>query len=596
MSHVILINGKKQTKLSVFNRLVQFGDGLFETCMAVDQRLLLAEAHFQRLEKGAKRLKIIPISRSILTKEIAKAVSMSKLDKAVVKVILSRGESARGYGYDKSIAPTRIIIVSSVPDLPQTYTLSLCDSGYATNQLLSEIKHCNRLEQILARTHLKTQECIMLDPQAQVVSVTQGNIFAIKNGVLLTPGLSECGIEGTRRQAIIELARKQGLSVEVCCLSVAELLACDEVFISNSVMGIRPISQINEQKYSQHQITDRLIEVFNQHLLKRGNSVLLKPKKNPLKIWAIVFLALFTAWAMWANKINILKPTVYQLPQGANIYSTADNLKRYGLVNSSQFVVWAAKVLGASETLKLGHYELTPDTSVLSLLDDFSNAHVATRKITLVEGQTVQTYFQMLSQHQALTTKLSFEKTLQNTNAKPPYDGQFWPDTYQVNYADSVLSVLNRSHALLQEKLSKAWDNRAKDHLLKNKNQLLILASLVEKETANHAEKAKIAGVFINRLKKGMRLQTDPTVVYALGDAYTGKLSKQDLWFKSPYNTYRHKGLPPGPIGSVGLESLKAAAQPLKSDFLYFVSKKDGTHAFAKTYKQHLINIKKHLK
>ncbi|MBT6021781.1 MAG: endolytic transglycosylase MltG [Candidatus Thioglobus sp.] len=596
MSHVILINGKKQTKLSVFNRLVQFGDGLFETCMAVDQRLLLAEAHFQRLEKGAKRLKIIPISRSILTKEIAKAVSMSKLDRAVVKVILSRGESARGYGYDKSIAPTRIIIVSSVPDLPQTYTLSLCDSGYATNQLLSEIKHCNRLEQILARTHLKTQECIMLDPQAQVVSVTQGNIFAIKNGVLLTPGLSECGIEGTRRQAIIELARKQGLSVEVCCLSVAELLACDEVFISNSVMGIRPISQINEQKYSQHQITDRLIEVFNQHLLKRGNSVLLKPKKNPLKIWAIVFLALFTAWAMWANKINILKPTVYQLPQGANIYSTADNLKRYGLVNSSQFVVWAAKVLGASETLKLGHYELTPDTSVLSLLDDFSNAHVATRKITLVEGQTVQTYFQMLSQHQALTTKLSFEKTLQNTNAKPPYDGQFWPDTYQVNYADSVLSVLNRSHALLQEKLSKAWDNRAKDHLLKNKNQLLILASLVEKETANHAEKAKIAGVFINRLKKGMRLQTDPTVVYALGDAYTGKLSKQDLWFKSPYNTYRHKGLPPGPIGSVGLESLKAAAQPLKSDFLYFVSKKDGTHAFAKTYKQHLINIKKHLK
>ncbi|MBT3276786.1 MAG: endolytic transglycosylase MltG [Candidatus Thioglobus sp.] len=596
MSHVILINGKKQTKLSVFNRLVQFGDGLFETCMAVDQRLLLAEAHFQRLEKGAKRLKIIPISRSILTKEIAKAVSMSKLDRAVVKVILSRGESARGYGYDKSIAPTRIIIVSSVPDLPQTYTLSLCDSGYATNQLLSEIKHCNRLEQILARTHLKTQECIMLDPQAQVVSVTQGNIFAIKNGVLLTPGLSECGIEGTRRQAIIELARKQGLSVEVCCLSVAELLACDEVFISNSVMGIRPISQINEQKYSQHQITDRLIEVFNQHLLKRGNSALLKPKKNPLKIWAIVFLALFTAWAMWANKINILKPTVYQLPQGANIYSTADNLKRYGLVNSSQFVVWAAKVLGASETLKSGHYELTPDTSVLSLLDDFSNAHVATRKITLVEGQTVQTYFQMLSQHQALTTKLSFEKTLQNTNAKPPYDGQFWPDTYQVNYADSVLSVLNRSHALLQEKLSKAWDNRAKDHLLKNKNQLLILASLVEKETANHAEKAKIAGVFINRLKKGMRLQTDPTVVYALGDAYTGKLSKQDLWFKSPYNTYRHKGLPPGPIGSVGLESLKAAAQPLKSDFLYFVSKKDGTHAFAKTYKQHLINIKKHLK
>jgi aminodeoxychorismate lyase len=596
MSHVILINGKKQTKLSVFNRLVQFGDGLFETCIVVDQRLLLSEAHFQRLEKGAKRLKIPPISRSVLTKEIAKAVFMSKLDKAVVKVILSRGESVRGYGYDKSITPTRIIIVSNAPDLPQTYTLSLCDSGYSTNQLLSEIKHCNRLEQILARTSLKTQECIMLDPQAQVVSVTQGNIFAIKNGVLLTPGLSECGIEGTRRQVIIKLARKQGLSVEVCCLSVAELLDCDEVFISNSVMGIKPISQINEQKYSQHKITEQLTDVFNLYLLKRNNSVLLKPKKNLLKIWVIIFSALFVAWAMWANRINILKPTVYQLPQGANIYSTADSLKRYGLVNSSQFVVWAAKALGVSGKLKSGHYEVSPDTSVLSLLNDFSNAHVATRKITLVEGQTVQAYFQMLSQHQALTTKLTFEKTLQKTNAKPPYDGKFWPDTYQVNYADSVLSVLNRSHTLLQEKLSEAWGNRDKGHLLESENQLLILASLVEMETANHAEKAKIAGVFINRLEKGMRLQTDPTVVYALGDTYTGKLSKQDLWFKSPYNTYRHKGLPPGAISSVGLESLKAASQPLKSDYLYFVSKKDGTHAFAKTYKQHLINIKKHLK
>ena len=596
MNRIILINGKDQTKLSVFNRLVQFGDGLFETCLVVDRKLILAEAHFQRLEKGAKRLKIAPIPRSVWIKEIAKAVFMAKLDNAVVKIILSRGETFRGYGYDKSIMPTRIVMVSKAPGLPKDYTLSLCDSGYATNQMLSEIKHCNRLEQILARTNIKTQECIMLDPQAQVVSVTQGNIFAIKNGALLTPGLNECGIEGTRRQVIIELARTLGLSVEICRLSVAELLACDEIFISNSVMGIKRISQINEQKYSQHQFTDQLLDSLNEHLLKPENLIVLKPKKRFLKIWLMIALSLLIAWSFWANKIKMVKPFVYQLPQGATIHSTANSLKRYGLVNSAQFVVWTAKLLRIDGELKSGHYDVNSNTSVLSLLDDFSKAQVATRKITLIEGQTIKEYYQLLSQNPALTSQLSFEKVLQKTSAQAPYDGKFWPDTYQINYADSVLSVLNRSHALLQEKLSKAWNDKAKDLLLKNADQALILASLIEKETANDAEKPKIAGVFMNRLKVGMRLQTDPTVAYALGDAYTGKLNKKDLWFKSPYNTYRHKGLPPGAIGSVGLESLRAATHPLKSDYLYFVAKKDGTHAFAKTYKQHLINIKKYLK
>ena len=596
MNRIILINGKDQTKLSVFNRLVQFGDGLFETCLVVDHKLILAEAHFQRLEKGAKRLKIAPIPRSVWIKEIAKAVFMAKLDNAVVKIILSRGETFRGYGYDKSIMPTRIVMVSKAPDLPKDYTLSLCDSGYATNQMLSEIKHCNRLEQILARTNIKTQECIMLDPQAQVVSVTQGNIFAIKNGALLTPGLNECGIEGTRRQVIIELARTLGLSVEICRLSVAELLACDEIFISNSVMGIKRISQINEQKYSQHQFTDQLLDSLNEHLFKPENLIVLKPKKRFLKSWLMIALSLLVAWSFWANKIKMVKPFVYQLPQGATIHSTANSLKRYGLVNSAQFVVWTAKLLRIDGELKSGHYDVNSNTSVLSLLDDFSKAQVATRKITLIEGQTVQQYYQLLSQNSALTSQLSFEKILKKTSAQAPYDGKFWPDTYQINYADSVLSVLNRSHALLQEKLSKAWNDKAEGLLLKNSDQALILASLIEKETANDAEKPKIAGVFMNRLKVGMRLQTDPTVAYALGDAYTGKLNKKDLWFKSPYNTYRHKGLPPGAIGSVGLESLRAATHPLKSDYLYFVAKKDGTHAFAKTYKQHLINIKKYLK
>ncbi len=596
MKSVILINGKKQSKLSVFNRLVQFGDGLFETCMVKDGKLILAQQHFARLDKGSQRLHINPIKQSVWLKDIAKAVSLSKLNHAVVKIILSRGETSRGYGFDRNIKPTRIVIVSEMPDLASNYSLGLCASGYATNQLLAEIKHCNRLEQILARTNLNTQECLMLDPQGQVISVSQGNVFAFKNGVLLTPSLDVCGIEGTRRQAVIGLAKKLNISVEVCSLSMEELLSCDEIFITNSVIGIKPVHQVNEQNFSQYSLTEKLSNNFDKYLSKRKNSIPLRLKKGFVKFGLLLALGLILAWSFWANNINTVKATIYELPKGATIYSTANDLKRYGLVNSSLFVLWSAKLSGADAQLKSGYYDVSPGMGVWQLLKDFSTANVATRNISLIEGRTVREYYQLLSNNKALTNKYSLDKTLENSIAEVPYEASFWPDTYQINYGDSVVSVLDRVHVILQEKLDSAWKGRVKNHPLSSANQALILASLIERETANSAEKSKISGVFINRLKKNMRLQTDPTVVYALGDAYTGKLSKKDLWVKSPYNTYRNKGLPPGPIGSVGQDSLTAAMHPLKTEYLFFVAKKDGSHAFAKTYKQHLTNIKKHLK
>ncbi len=174
-----------------------------------------------------------------------------------------------------------------------------------------------------------------------------------------------------------------------------------------------------------------------------------------------------------------------------------------------------------------------------------------------------------------------------------PYDGYFGPDTYQINYGDSVFK---RAHHIMGQKLALAWRNRADALPLENAEQALVLASLIEKETANAQEKPKIAGVFIRRLQKSMRLQTDPSVVYALGEHYQTPLKKQDLKFKSPDNTYRNKGLPPGPISSVGADSLYAAMHPHMSDALYFVVKKDGTHAFANTYQQYKDNINKYLK
>jgi len=597
MNKVVLINGKKQTKLSVFNRLTQFGDGLFETCLVKEGCLLLWSEHFLRLEKGRIQLKINPVSEKQWLKDIAKALSIAKLDRAVVKIILSRGESQRGYGFEKDIKPTRVVIVSAAPSKTSSqYTLSTCQSGYATNQLLSNIKHCNRLEQILARADLHSDECIMLDDNGCVVSVTQGNIFALKSGVLLTPSLDGCGIEGTRRSVVLKIANDLGLKVNVGAITLKELYKCDEVFVTNSVIGMKSIAKINHKVFTQQEETKRLSHAFNKHTLKRKNSVLLKPKKPYFKALLAFIVVLVMAWSYWANAIKTVESFIYQLPKGANIYSTANDLKRYGLINSSFFVVSVAKALGFESKLKSGYYDIHPDMSVIELLGDFSSAKVANRDVTLIEGETVSQYYQQLLNAKSLKSSGSLDETMRLAGIKKPYEGYFWPDTYQVNYGDSMASVFKRSNQIMKQKLGRAWQNRDKSLNLKNADEALVLASLVEKETAHNVEKSKIAGVFMRRLKKGMRLQTDPTVVYALGKAYTGKLTKQDLKFNSPYNTYRHKGLPPTAISSVGQTSLYAAMHPASGDTLFFVAKKDGSHAFAKTYKQHRFNIKKYLK
>ena len=597
MSHIVLINGKKQTKLSVFNRLTQFGDGLFETCLVKEGRLLLWTKHFARLEKGRVQLKINPISEKQWLKDIAKALSIAKLDQAVVKVMLSRGESMRGYGFEVDIEPTRIITVSAVPKQTlKQCTLTTCQSGYATNQLLSNIKHCNRLEQILARVDMHSDECIMLDDNGYVISVTQGNIFGLKSGVLLTPGLDECGIEGTRRSAVLKIAADLGLQVNVGAITLQELCECDEVFITNSVIGIKPITKINDKVFTQQQATQKIAHAFNRYISKRKNAVLLKSKKPYFKILLASVVVLILAWAYWANMIKTVESFVYQLPKGANITSTAEDLKSYGLIHSSYFLVTAAKALDLESKLKSGYYDIHPNMGVIELLGNFSTAKVANRNITLIEGETVSHYYQQLLNTKSLESSGSLNETMRLAGIKKPYEGYFWPDTYQINYGDSIASVFKRAHQMMQEKLSIEWQGRDKELNLKSADEALVLASLIEKETAHNEEKSKIAGVFMRRLKKGMRLQTDPSVVYALGSRYQGSLNKQDLKFDSPYNTYRHKGLPPTAIGSVGQTSLRAAMHPAPGDTLYFVAKKDGSHAFAKTYKQHRLNIKKYLK
>lgn len=265
MKEVVLINGRQESMLSVFNRLTQFGDGLFETCIAENTNLLFWAQHFERLEKGRVQLKINLVSEEVWLEDIAVALLIANTSNTVVvKIILSRGESTRGYGFEENIKPTRLVIVSAMPKLPSEYTLSICHSGYSNNQLLSNIKHCNRLEQILARTELCADECIMLDDNNCVISVTQGNIFAVKYSVLLTPNLDKYGIMGTCRATVLKIVDKLGLKIRVESLILQELLECDEVFITNSVIGIKPVTSIGEKIFTQQVITQKLIQILEK--------------------------------------------------------------------------------------------------------------------------------------------------------------------------------------------------------------------------------------------------------------------------------------------------------------------------------------------
>ena len=313
------------------------------------------------------------------------------------------------------------------------------------------------------------------------------------------------------------------------------------------------------------------------------------------RLLALVILLIVTSWILVSKDMLAKNSEVFQVESGSSISDVAKELSDKRLIKSKLFFKSLSKFLGANKKLKSGYYQISPNMSILAFLDNISNGSVLTTKVTLIEGKTIKYYFEQLSLDPSLESKGSLEDVMQSIGVKAPYDGWFFPETYNFNYGESVENVLRRSYKEMQKKVSDLWINRDKGLPLKSPYDAIILASLIENETALDNEKTLISGVFIRRINEGMRLQADPTVIYALGDTYIPPLKKADLKIDSLYNTYRNKGLPPGAISSVSYQSLYAALHPEKGNDLYFVSKKDGSHAFAPSYKEHKENIKKYL-
>lgn len=313
------------------------------------------------------------------------------------------------------------------------------------------------------------------------------------------------------------------------------------------------------------------------------------------RLLALVILLIVTSWILVSKDMLAKNSEVFQVESGTSISDVAKELSDKKLIKSRLFFKSLSKFLGANKKLKSGYYQISPNMSILAFLDNITNGSVMTTKVTLIEGKTIKYYFEQLSLDPSLESEGSLEDVMQSIGVKAPYDGWFFPETYNFNYGESVENVLRRSYKEMQKKVSDLWIDRDKGLPLKSPYDAIILASLIENETALDNEKTLISGVFIRRINEGMRLQTDPTVIYALGDTYTPPLKKSDLKIDSLYNTYRNKGLPPGAISSVSYQSLYAALHPEKGNDLYFVSKKDGSHAFAPSYKEHKENIKKYL-
>ena len=281
----------------------------------------------------------------------------------------------------------------------------------------------------------------------------------------------------------------------------------------------------------------------------------------------------------------------FAIAQGSHVAGAAQQMATAGVpVNPFLFGV-LARVTGKAGQIKAGSYELKPDTSPRRLLTQLVRGEFAQESLTIIEGWTFRQMRQAIDAAPNLkheTAKLSDQELL--AKIAPDYkapEGLFFPDTYLFAKNASDLSIYRQAHEMMMKRLKAAWEKRDPGLPYTEPYQALIMASLVEKETGQKSERAMIAGVFVNRLKAGMLLQTDPTVIYGMGNKYDGKIRKKDLETDTPYNTYTRAGLPPTPIALPGVQSLAAATAPAKTEALYFVSRGDGTSHFSVNLNEH---------
>jgi UPF0755 protein len=299
--------------------------------------------------------------------------------------------------------------------------------------------------------------------------------------------------------------------------------------------------------------------------------------------YAIWYLATPLAARTWPAEFNI--------ERGSGLRAAARQIDEAGVALGRVQFETLGRVLGRAQDIKAGSYELAGSVTPLELLDKLTRGEVTLAELTLIEGWNIRQVRQAIASHAQLKSDgaaLSDADLLARIGAKEMHpEGLFFPDTYLFSKGSRDLEMLRRAYRTMQKHLAQEWEARDPDLPYRTPYEALIMASVIEKETGRSSERTTIAGALVNRLRLGMLLQVDPSVIYGLGAAFDGNLRKRDLLADGPYNTYMRPGLPPTPIAMPGLESLRAALHPAKTEALYYVARGDGSSQFSRTLEEH---------
>jgi UPF0755 protein len=289
---------------------------------------------------------------------------------------------------------------------------------------------------------------------------------------------------------------------------------------------------------------------------------------------------------------------VYEVRRGASLGAVARDLEAMGVIGNARYLEWYGRYTGQAELIRAGEYRLDGALLPDSLLALLVSGRTVTYSLTLVEGWNIRQVRAAIAAHPVLVQTLAGvdDAGLMERLGRPGEhpEGRFFPETYHFSRGTTDVEFLRRAMQAMDRELEAAWAARAEDLPLDDPYQALILASIVEKETGLAEERRDIAGVFARRLRLGMRLQTDPTVIYGMGERFDGNIRRRDLREDTPYNTYVHAGLPPTPIAMPGRAALRAAVDPAPGKALYFVSRGDGSHVFSATLEEHNAAVRKY--
>ena len=313
----------------------------------------------------------------------------------------------------------------------------------------------------------------------------------------------------------------------------------------------------------------------------------IRPAIGLLVLSAMAAVYLFWSWN------HSLQPgmEIYAVKPGMTLRAFARELSSRGVLPESHSFVWLAYLTGHQRDLKSGEYRFRNGMTARELLEQIVAGRVIEYPVVLVEGWTFRQFLDAIEEAPKLTHTLiglpprAIMERLGHKGEHP--EGRFFPDTYYYSSGQTELAILANAYDKMQKLLQQEWEKRDNNLPLRDAYEALILASIVEKETGRADERRLIAGVFVNRLRHGMRLQTDPTVIYGMGESFDGNLRLKDLRRDTPYNTYTRTGLPPTPVAMPGKESLQAVMHPVINGALFFVSRGDGSHDFSATLEEH---------